>query len=193
MGSLRLAGLKKSFGSVRAVDATNLDFAQGKLTALLGPSGCGKTTLLRMIAGLEAPSGGGIFLGERDITALPAHKRKFGMVFQSFALFPHLNVRDNVAYGLMIRGMDKAERYREAEQLVQREFMSERLVRSHQTLGDLTLDVPGHAEVDDFRRELSLRDGIARVRYRVGDDGARYVAVCVPAFALERAHRDDSS
>jgi putative spermidine/putrescine transport system ATP-binding protein len=118
MGSLRLAGLKKSFGSVRAVDATNLDFAQGKLTALLGPSGCGKTTLLRMIAGLEAPSGGSILLGERDITALPAYERKFGMVFQSFALFPHLNVRENVIYSLIIAGKPKSDALETGERLL---------------------------------------------------------------------------
>ncbi len=118
MGSLRLAGLKKSFGSVRAVDATNLEFEQGKLTALLGPSGCGKTTLLRMIAGLEAPSGGSIMLGTRDITGLPAHQRKFGMVFQSFALFPHLSVRENVIYSLMIAGKPKSDALETGDRLL---------------------------------------------------------------------------
>lgn len=109
MKALRLTGLHKSFGSVRAVEHTSLDFAEGALTALLGPSGCGKTTLLRMIAGLETPSGGRILLGAEDITPLPAHRRKFGMVFQSFALFPHLTVEENVVYSLMIAGRAKAE------------------------------------------------------------------------------------
>ncbi|MCV3271882.1 ABC transporter ATP-binding protein [Roseobacter sinensis] len=109
MPGLRLAGIAKSFGSVHAVEATNLDFAEGELTALLGPSGCGKTTLLRMIAGLEAPTRGAILLGEADITAQPAHERKFGMVFQNFALFPHLSVRENVVYSLMISGIAKSD------------------------------------------------------------------------------------
>lgn len=118
MNGLRLAGIYKDFGSVRAVENVNLDFAEGELTALLGPSGCGKTTLLRMIAGLEEPSGGAILLGGRDITALPAHKRRFGMVFQSFALFPHLTVRENVVYSLVISGTSKREAMETGERLL---------------------------------------------------------------------------
>ena len=118
MNGLRLSGIYKTFGSVRAVENVNLDFAEGELTALLGPSGCGKTTLLRMIAGLEAPSGGTITLGGRDITALPAHKRRFGMVFQSFALFPHLTVRENVVYSLVISGTSKSEAVTTGERLL---------------------------------------------------------------------------
>jgi len=118
MPELVLKGVTKSFGSVRAVEPTDLTFAEGELTALLGPSGCGKTTLLRMVAGLEPPSGGAILLSGRDITALPAHKRKFGMVFQSFALFPHLNVRENVAYSLVISGTPKAEAAKRADALL---------------------------------------------------------------------------
>lgn len=118
MNGLSLAGIYKTFGSVRAVENVNLDFAEGELTAFLGPSGCGKTTLLRMIAGLEAPSGGAIRLGERDITALPAHKRRFGMVFQSFALFPHLSVRENVVYSLVISGVSKSDARETGERLL---------------------------------------------------------------------------
>ena len=94
MADLSLSGVGKDFGKVSAVTGVDLTFADGTLTALLGPSGCGKTTLLRLIAGLEPPTRGSIRLGERDITSLPAAKRKFGMVFQNFALFPHLNVRE---------------------------------------------------------------------------------------------------
>ncbi len=118
MDGLVLKGVSKSFGGVRAVDPTNLEFAKGELTALLGPSGCGKTTLLRMIAGLEDPTRGNILLDGADITALPAHKRKFGMVFQSFALFPHYSVRENVAYSLTIGGMSKSDAYAKAETLL---------------------------------------------------------------------------
>jgi putative spermidine/putrescine transport system ATP-binding protein len=118
MSDLVLKGIAKSFGGTRAVEQVDLTFAAGELTALLGPSGCGKTTLLRMIAGLEAPTRGAILLGARDITQLPAHKRKFGMVFQSFALFPHLTVRDNVAYSLTISGTSKPEAAEKASRLL---------------------------------------------------------------------------
>ena len=118
MGELVLKGISKSFGSVRAVDATDLVFGDGQLTALLGPSGCGKTTLLRMVAGLEAPTSGAILQAGQDITDLPAHKRKFGMVFQNFALFPHLSVQENVAYSLTIAGTPKADAWAKADSLL---------------------------------------------------------------------------
>ena len=116
---LTLQGVSKSFGGVQAVAPTDLAFRHGELTALLGPSGCGKTTLLRMIAGLEAPSRGRIHLGGEDITDRPAHARRFGMVFQSFALFPHLRVRDNVSYALAIAGVERARRDERADELLE--------------------------------------------------------------------------
>ncbi len=118
MDALSLRNICKDFGETRAVDDITLDFPEGQLTALLGPSGCGKTTLLRMIAGLDVPTAGAITLGGRDITRLPAHKRKFGMVFQSFALFPHLSVRENVAYALTIAGTAKSEAATRADRLL---------------------------------------------------------------------------
>ena len=118
MSALSLQGISKDYGEARAVDDITLDFPEGQLTALLGPSGCGKTTLLRMIAGLDVPTAGTVTMGGRDITRLPAHKRRFGMVFQSFALFPHLSVRDNVAYALTIAGTAKAEAAGRADNLL---------------------------------------------------------------------------
>jgi len=118
MSDLVLKDIRKDFGSARAVDRINLTFRHGELTALLGPSGCGKTTLLRMIAGLEEPTRGQLLLGGTDITAQPAHKRKFGMVFQNFALFPHMRVIDNVAYSLAIEGMAKDSRHKRALELL---------------------------------------------------------------------------
>ncbi|MFN4128842.1 MAG: ABC transporter ATP-binding protein [Paracoccaceae bacterium] len=118
MGPLSLGNIRKDYGAARAVDDITLDFPEGALTALLGPSGCGKTTLLRMIAGLEVPTAGSITLGGRDITRLPAYKRKFGMVFQSFALFPHLSVRENVAYALTIAGTARGEATARADRLL---------------------------------------------------------------------------
>lgn len=131
VGGLSLKYIRKSYGDVRAVDTVSLDFADGALTALLGPSGCGKTTLLRMIAGLEDPTAGSISLRGQDITRLPAHKRKFGMVFQSFALFPHLNVSDNVSYALTIAGTPRgqaAARARELLDLVQLSAFADRRI-----------------------------------------------------------------
>ncbi len=118
MSGLQLKGISKNFGGTRAVEPTDLTFREGELTSLLGPSGCGKTTLLRMIAGLESPSMGAILLSGRAITDIPAQKRKFGMVFQSFALFPHLTVRDNVAYSLSIAGVARGEAGRKADELL---------------------------------------------------------------------------
>lgn len=101
---LLLKGLVKRFGDVVAVAGVDLSLPSGKLTSFLGPSGCGKTTLLRMIAGLEEPTEGRVFLDGEDITDVPPHKRDIGMVFQSLALFPHLSVAGNIGYGLRIRG-----------------------------------------------------------------------------------------
>ncbi len=100
--ALRLENLTKRFGKVTAVDNVTLDIPHGKLITLLGPSGCGKTTILRMIAGLEIPTEGKIYLGGVEITNLPPNEREITMVFQSYALFPHMNVYKNIAYGLKV-------------------------------------------------------------------------------------------
>jgi putative spermidine/putrescine transport system ATP-binding protein len=110
--------VSKSFGQLRALIDVDLEFPQGKLVCLLGPSGCGKTTLLRCIAGLETPTAGRIWLDGEDLTDTPAHMRNFGMVFQSLALFPHLSVGENIAYGLTIRGVDRAARSQRTEELL---------------------------------------------------------------------------
>jgi iron(III) transport system ATP-binding protein len=105
---LKLAGIRKDFGSFTALRDIDLQVAKGEFVCFLGPSGCGKTTLLRIIAGLEAQSAGCIELAGRDISALPPAERNYGIVFQSYALFPNLSVADNVAYGLVNRKMPKA-------------------------------------------------------------------------------------
>ncbi|MFG3710028.1 ABC transporter ATP-binding protein [Micromonospora sp. NPDC047730] len=104
-GDLRLASLTKRFGIFTAVDDLSLTIPQGSFFALLGASGCGKTTTLRMIAGLEEPTSGQVLLGDRDIARLRPYKRPVNTVFQSYALFPHLNVFENVAFGLRRRGI----------------------------------------------------------------------------------------
>ncbi|WP_376986214.1 ABC transporter ATP-binding protein [Bosea sp. R86505] len=109
MSYLELAGLQKRYGASVAVDDVSLSVAKGESVALLGPSGCGKTTTLRMLAGLIAPDRGTISVDGTEITKLPAHKRNMGYVFQSYALFPHLSVARNVAFGLEERGVARAE------------------------------------------------------------------------------------
>ncbi len=113
--SVRFQGVTKTFGEVVAVCEISFTVAPGKLVTLLGPSGCGKTTTLRMIAGLELATSGRIFLGEQDVTKLPATARDVCMVFQSYALFPHMTVVENVAYGLSVSGAPKAEAHAKAE------------------------------------------------------------------------------
>src|SRR5262245_43672742 len=131
MPLLSLRNIAKSFGSTRAVSDLSLDVNQGEFFGLLGPSGCGKTTTLRMIAGLEQPDSGAIEFDNKDITTLPPERRGFGMVFQNYALFPHLNVFENVAFGLRARHKAKPEmdeRVASALELVQLPGYSKRRV-----------------------------------------------------------------
>lgn len=109
MVNLSVKDLTKEFAGTRAVDSINFSVPAGSLFTLLGPSGCGKTTTLRMIAGLESPSSGRIYFDNEDFTNFPPHRREIGMVFQSYALFPHMSVFENVAYGLRVRNMKKTE------------------------------------------------------------------------------------
>ena len=113
---LELVGLTKRYGAGPAVvEDLNLAIAKGELVALLGPSGCGKTTSLRMIAGLVPPSSGAVHVAGQDITRLPPYRRNMGLVFQSYALFPHLSVADNVAFGLEMRGLGREETRKRVE------------------------------------------------------------------------------
>ena len=101
--------MTKVFDDVKAVDDVSVEIPRGRFFALLGPSGCGKTTSLRMIGGFEEPTAGTIYLGDRDVTFLPPYKRDVNTVFQSYALFPHLSIEDNVAFGLKRKGVKGAE------------------------------------------------------------------------------------
>jgi spermidine/putrescine transport system ATP-binding protein len=118
--SVRLQGVSKRFGDFTAVRELDLEVESGEFFTLLGPSGCGKTTTLRMVAGFEEPSEGQVLLDGDDVTALPPFKRATNTVFQSYALFPHLSVKDNVAFGLRRKGVDKAEVGRRVEEELER-------------------------------------------------------------------------
>jgi putative spermidine/putrescine transport system ATP-binding protein len=117
--ALELVGLTKMYGSVTAVDAIDLKIPAGSYCCLLGPSGCGKTSTLRMIAGHEQVSSGDILVGPKNVTDLPPAERNTAMMFQSYALFPHLSVLDNVAFALKMRGVDKPKRHAEARRLLE--------------------------------------------------------------------------
>src|ERR687891_148611 len=116
---VRLAGVTKRFGDVVAVDDIALDILQGEFFSLLGPSGCGKTTTLRMIGGFEQPTEGQIYLGDHEVSGLPAYKRDVNTVFQSYALFPHLSVLENVGFGLRRKGVRGDTLRRRVEEMLE--------------------------------------------------------------------------
>ncbi|MDE2081494.1 MAG: polyamine ABC transporter ATP-binding protein [Burkholderiales bacterium] len=133
---LRIQGVVKEFNGYKAVDQATVDIAQGEIFALLGPSGCGKSTLLRMLAGFETPTAGRIVLGGVDLAGLPPYERPMNMMFQSYALFPHLTVWDNIAFGLKREGLAReriAERVAAMLKLVQLEKFARR--KPHQLSG----------------------------------------------------------
>ena len=116
--AVEFLNVSRHFGAVKAVDGVDLTIAEGSFFAMLGPSGSGKTTCLRLISGFEQPTGGAIRIFGEDVSTTPPHLRAVNTVFQDYALFPHLNVRDNVAYGLMVKGMARAPRYARAEEML---------------------------------------------------------------------------
>lgn len=132
MARLQIDRVSKHYGDLKAVDEATLDVANGEFLVLLGPSGCGKTTTLRMVAGFVEPTSGAIRLDGRDVTTLPPWKRNAGLVFQSYALFPHLTVNQNVAFGLEMRKVPAADmpaKVAEALRLVRLDHLGERLPR----------------------------------------------------------------
>lgn len=120
-----IRNIVKTFGRVRALDDVSLEIAKGELFFLLGPSGCGKTTLLRSVAGFYVPDRGSVLFGDRDVTRLPAQKRNTAMVFQNYALWPHMTVEANVAFGLAVRKVPRRERSKRAHEALEMVHMGE--------------------------------------------------------------------
>jgi putative spermidine/putrescine transport system ATP-binding protein len=116
---IRFEGVQRQYGSVHALAGLDLEINDGELVALLGPSGCGKTTALRILGGFDRPTAGRLLVDGKDITGVPANKRDMGMVFQAYSLFPNMDVRNNVAFGLRVRREDKAKRLGRADELLE--------------------------------------------------------------------------
>jgi putative spermidine/putrescine transport system ATP-binding protein len=118
MPAIRFEEVSRYFGEVKAVDHVNLEIRDGEFFSMLGPSGSGKTTCLRMIAGFDRPTAGSIYLYGKDVSNLPPYERDVNTVFQDYALFPHMTIEDNIAYGLMVRSVPKIERYKLVEEML---------------------------------------------------------------------------
>jgi len=160
-GAIELAGVVKSYdgGETTAVDGINLKIPDGAYCCVLGPSGCGKSTILRMIAGHEDPTHGEILIGGDNVVGLPPVKRRTAMMFQSYALFPHLNVRDNIAYALRVRGMSRSERYRRAEEMM-----------ATVQLGEFAERLPGQLSGGQQQRVALARAAITEPRVLLLDE-----------------------
>jgi putative spermidine/putrescine transport system ATP-binding protein len=158
-GDIELAGVYKRFGDVVAVDGVNLKIPDGAYCCFLGPSGCGKTTILRMIAGHEDPTGGEILIGGDNVTGLPPVERRTAMMFQSYALFPHLTVRDNVAFALRVRGLSKPDRYKAADAMLEKVRLTELADR-----------LPGHLSGGQQQRVALARAAITEPRVLLLDE-----------------------
>jgi multiple sugar transport system ATP-binding protein len=173
MADVRLNNVIKRFGSVTAVNQVSLNIASGEFISLLGPSGCGKTTTLRLIAGLEVPDGGSIHIGERDVTHLSPRDRDIAMVFQDYALYPHMSILDNIGYPLKVRGVARDElvsRVQEVSDRLQIGTLLERrpgqLSGGQQQRASVARAVVYHSQVFLFDEPLSNLDAKLRVEAR---------------------------
>ena len=173
MATLELRGVSKSFGATKVLNAIDLTLNDREMLVIVGASGCGKSTLLRLVAGLETPSSGRIMIGGRDVTALDPSQRDIAMVFQNYALYPHMSVFDNMAYGLRIRGLSRGEISRKVEQAAQLLGLDGLLTRKPRQLsgGQRQRVAMGRAIVRDpklflFDEPLSNLDAKLRVQMR---------------------------
>src|SRR3984957_18953659 len=173
MATLEIQGLRKSFAATEVLRQIDLALNDGEMLVIVGASGCGKSTLLRLVAGLETPTGGRIIIGGRDVTALDPSKRDIAMVFQNYALYPHMSIFDNMAYGLRIRGLSRAEIARKVEDAADLLGLDALLTRKPRPLsgGQRPRVAMGRAIVRDpklflFDEPLSNLDAKLRIQMR---------------------------
>jgi ABC-type sugar transport system ATPase subunit len=159
MASITLTNLRRTFGKVHAVNNLSLSIADGEFVALLGPSGCGKTTTLRMISGLETPDSGSIHIHDRDVTALPPGARDVAMVFQDYALYPHMTVLENIGYPLKVRGVAKDDLTAQVKSVAQ-----------HLQIGELLARRPGQLSGGQQQRVAVARAVVHRAQVFLFDE-----------------------
>lgn len=153
MGSLKIQNLTKKFGDELALNNVNLEIQEGEFFALLGPSGCGKTTTMRCIAGFETPTKGEIYIGKTRVNELPPNKRDCGMVFQSYALFPHLNVFENVAYSLNIRELNKGNVLKKFK--IYGRILNRKFFRYPKSIQEKVMEILKYVELDHLANRLT--------------------------------------
>ncbi|MDJ0331599.1 ABC transporter ATP-binding protein [Planococcus sp. S3-L1] len=153
MGSVKVNNLIKSFGSFTALQNIDLDIKEGEFFALLGPSGCGKTTMMRCIAGFEQPTSGTIRIGDREVEKIPANKRNCGMVFQSYALFPHMNVFENVAYSLNIKQLNSSNIFKQAG--IYARLLNKKLGKTPKHIEAKVMEILKYVELDQHAHRLT--------------------------------------
>ncbi len=192
MSGVSLRGIGKAYGGVRALDDISLEVAPGELLALLGPSGCGKTTLLRSVAGLDRPDRGSVVIGGRDVTGVPPRKRPIGMVFQSYALFPNMTIRQNVAFPLKVRNRPSPEIARRVDDLIELVGLGDEANRyphqvsgGQQQRGALARALAPAPDVLLLDEPLSALDAVVRIRLR---DEIRRIQQVVKTTALYVTH-----
>lgn len=192
MSGVSLRSISKHFGAVRALDDVSIEVASGELVALLGPSGCGKTTLLRSVAGLETPTSGTIAIGGKDVSGEPPRKRPIGMVFQSYALFPNMTIRDNIGFPLKVRNIEMSAIRRRVDELLdltgltsQAERYPHQISGGQQQRGALARALAPSPEVLLLDEPLSALDALVRTRLR---DEIRRIQQMVNITAIYVTH-----
>lgn len=153
MGSVIIENMTKQFGDFTALHNINLEIQEGEFFALLGPSGCGKTTTMRCIAGFEHPTSGKIKIGDKEVEKIPANRRNCGMVFQSYALFPHMNVFDNVAYSLNIKQLNASNPIKQLG--IYARLLSKRLGRTPKDIQEKVMEILKYVELDQHAERLT--------------------------------------
>src|SRR5476651_1375701 len=174
MATLEIQGLRKSFGATQVLRQIDLSLIDGEMLVIVGASGCGKSTLLRLVAGLETPTEGRITIGGRDVTALDPSERDIAMVFQNYALYPHMTVFDNMAYGLRIRGLSREDISRRVDEAAALLGLSEFLERKPRQLSGgqrqrvaMGRAIVRHPKLFLFDEPLSNLDALLRTEMRV--------------------------